>query len=82
MTATLIVVHALLDSPKCGGCLYFSLSVLVITLLIDVEATLFPRVELSKVGLAPSTSMFLHSLNGRHDTDDFRPKCMILTVYY
>lgn len=71
--SNLIVVHALLDSPSVAGAYRFSVRPDDNT-QIDVEATIFPRVELSKVGLAPSTSMFLHSLNGRHDTDDFRPE--------
>lgn len=71
--SNLVVVHALLDSPSVAGAYRFSVRPGDNT-QIDVEATLFPRVELSKVGLAPSTSMFLHSLNGRHDTDDFRPE--------
>lgn len=71
--SNLVVVHALLDSPSVAGAYRFSVRPGDNT-LIDVEATLFPRVELSKVGLAPSTSMFLHSLNGRHTTDDFRPE--------
>ncbi len=71
--SNLIVVHALLDSPSVAGAYRFSVRPGDNT-QIDVEATLFPRVELNKIGLAPSTSMFLHSLNGRHDTDDFRPE--------
>ncbi|MGL5390497.1 MAG: glucan biosynthesis protein G [Shewanella sp.] len=71
--SNLVVVHALLDSPSVAGAYRFSVRPGDNT-QIDVEAILFPRVELSKVGLAPSTSMFLHSLNGRHDTDDFRPE--------
>ena len=41
---------------------------------MDIEAVLFPRVELGKVGLAPVTSMFMFSPNGRISTDDFRPE--------
>lgn len=68
----LIVVHALLDSPSVSGAYRFSVRPGENTRM-DVEAVLFPRVELSKVGLAPSTSMYMHSPNGRHLTDDFRP---------
>ncbi|MBT1445527.1 glucan biosynthesis protein G [Shewanella sp. JM162201] len=68
----LIVVHALLDSPSVAGAYRFSIRPGENTRM-DVEAVLFPRVELSKVGLAPSTSMYMHSPNGRHTTDDFRP---------
>ena len=71
--SNLIVVHALLDSPSVSGAYRFSVRPGDDTRM-DVEATLFPRKELAKVGLAPSTSMFLHSLNGRHTTDDFRPQ--------
>ena len=67
------MVHALLDSPSVAGAYRFSVRPGDNTRM-DVEATLFPRVELAKVGLAPSTSMFLHSLNGRENTDDFRPQ--------
>ncbi|MFG5067838.1 glucan biosynthesis protein G [Vibrio cholerae] len=68
----LIVVHALLDSPSVSGAYRFSIRPGENTRM-DVEAVLFPRVELSKVGLAPATSMFMHSPNGREKTDDFRP---------
>ncbi len=71
--SNLIVVHALLDSPSVAGAYRFSVRPGDNT-HIDVEATLFPRKELVKVGLAPSTSMFLHSMNGRQNTDDFRPE--------
>ena len=37
---------------------------------MDVEATLFPRVDLTKVGLAPGTSMFFFGPNDRDDVDD------------
>ncbi|MGI2259939.1 glucan biosynthesis protein G [Shewanella sp. GXUN23E] len=68
----LLVVHALLDSPSVAGAYRFSVRPGDNTRM-DVEAVLFPRVELAKVGLAPSTSMYMHSPNGRHLTDDFRP---------
>ena len=71
--SNLIVVHALLDSPSVAGAYRFSIRPSDNT-HIDVEATLFPRKDLVKVGLAPSTSMFLHSMNGRQNTDDFRPQ--------
>lgn len=71
--SNLIVVHALLDSPSVAGAYRFSVRPGDNT-HIDVEATLFPRIDLVKVGLAPSTSMFLHSMNGRQNTDDFRPE--------
>ncbi|WP_099559053.1 glucan biosynthesis protein G [Hartmannibacter diazotrophicus] len=67
-----IVVSALLDSPSTTGAYRFTLRPGMPTLM-DVEAQLFPRVDLQKVGLAPGTSMYFFSGNGPHDIDDFRP---------
>ncbi len=67
------VIYALLDSPSVSGAYRFSVRPGYPT-LIDVEAQLFPRVDLTKVGLAPGTSMFFFSANGRADVDDFRPE--------
>ena len=41
---------------------------------MDVEATLFARVDLKKFGIAPASSMFLFGPNGRQDVDDYRPE--------
>jgi len=67
------VVHALLDSPSTTGAYRFTVRPGETTLM-DVEAQLFPRVDLDKVGLAPGTSMYFFSANGREDVDDFRPE--------
>jgi glucans biosynthesis protein len=40
---------------------------------MDVELVLFPRRELSHVGLAPLTSMFLHGSANQRVDNDFRP---------
>ncbi len=68
-----VVVSALLDSPSTTGAYRFTLRPGLPTRM-DVEAELFPRVDLDRVGLAPGTSMFFFSSNGRHDVDDFRPE--------
>jgi glucans biosynthesis protein len=73
MGSDTIVVSALLDSPSTTGAYRFTLRYGPSTQM-DVEAQLFPRVELTKVGLAPGTSMFFFSSNDRQDVDDFRPK--------
>lgn len=67
------VVNALLDSPSVAGAYRFTIRPGLPT-TIDVEAQLFPRADLEKVGLAPGTSMFFFSANGRTDIDDFRPE--------
>ena len=53
-----IVVHALLQSPSVVGAYSFTARPGDET-IVDVEATLFPRVELTAFGIAPLTSMFL-----------------------
>lgn len=68
-----VVVHALLDSASVSGAYRFSIRPDQST-VIDVEATLFPRVDLIKVGLAPGTSMFSFGPNDRSDVDDYRPQ--------
>ncbi len=71
--ADIVVVHALLDSPSTTGAYRFTIRPGMPTLM-DVEAQLFPRADLVNVGLAPGTSMFYFSLNGRSQIDDFRPE--------
>jgi periplasmic glucans biosynthesis protein len=68
-----VVVHALLDSVSVAGAYRFTIRPGEATRM-DVEATLFPRVDLDKVGLAPGTSMFFFGPNGREDVDDYRPE--------
>ena len=68
-----VVVHALLDSESVAGAYRFTIRPGKATQM-DVEATLFPRAELSKVGLAPGTSMFFFGPNDARDVDDWRPQ--------
>jgi glucans biosynthesis protein len=67
-----IVVHALLDSPSVAGAFRFAIRPGDRT-VFDVEARLFPRVELKSVGVAPLTSMFLFGPASGRRFDDFRP---------
>lgn len=66
-----IVVHALLDSPSVSGAYTFTITP-GLPVTIKVEAELFPRKDLSHVGLAPLTSMFLFDQTNRARFDDFR----------
>lgn len=70
-TATSVVIHALLDSPSAAGAFSFRAIPGQIT-RIEVEATLFPRVEIATVGIAPLTSMFYFGPQDRAGIDDFR----------
>ena len=67
-----ITVHGLLDSQSITGAYTFVIAPGAQTAM-QVDAHLFPRRDLSKVGFAPLTSMFLKDT---HDSDgpmDFRP---------
>ena len=68
-----VVVHALLDSESVAGAYRFSIRPGPSTVM-DVEAVIFPRVDLTSVGLAPGTSMFFFGPNGRDGVDDYRPE--------
>ncbi len=68
-----LVVHALLDSPSASGAYHFTI-IPGRAVQMNVEAVLFPRSELGRVGLAPGTSMYMFSPNGRTKADDFRPE--------
>ena len=66
-----MVVHALLDSPSVSGAYRFTIRPGGET-LIDVEATLFARAEIDRIGLAPLTSMHLFAAKDRRIYDDPR----------
>ncbi|MCZ2721576.1 glucan biosynthesis protein G [Marinomonas sp. 15G1-11] len=63
-----IVVHALLDSKSITGAYRFGIYPGKPT-RIEVKTTLFPRVDLKHIGIAPLTSMFMH--NRALDVPDF-----------
>jgi len=67
-----MVVHALLDSPGVTGAYRFDITPGP-SCVMEVQATLFPRRNLSHVGLGPLTSMFLYDSTDRTRFDDFRP---------
>lgn len=66
-----VIVHALLDSPSTTGAYRFSIMPGNETIM-EVDVTLFPRVDLDNIGLAPLTSMFLFDESERTRIDDFR----------
>lgn len=66
----IIVVEALLDSPSVTGAYRFSIKPGEDTQM-DTEVTLFPRRDLTHVGIAPLTSMFLFNAIGR-PVEDYR----------
>ncbi|MEJ1159251.1 glucan biosynthesis protein [Prosthecomicrobium sp. N25] len=70
--ANSVVIHAFLDSKSCTGVYRFTLRPGDET-VVDVELTLFPRVEMDHVGLGTLTSMFLYDGTSRTRFDDLRP---------
>lgn len=66
-----IVVHALLDSQSATGAFRFTIRPGADT-IFDTEAALYPRVDITTVGVAPLTSMFMFDTNDRFEHDDWR----------
>jgi glucans biosynthesis protein len=68
-----LVVHALLDSRRVAGAYRFVVRPGAET-VIDVKARLFLREHVTKLGLAPITSMFYFGENQRAPVEDYRPE--------
>src|SRR3954464_7744875 len=66
-----IVVHALLDSPSAAAAFRFTVRPGRQT-VFDTEMALYPRSDISKIGIAPLTSMFLFDASDRTRVDDYR----------
>ena len=72
-SAAEIRVYALLDSPSVAGAYAFVIQPGLSTTM-DVDAVLYPRKKINKLGVAPLTSMFLFGENNKHMFDDHRPE--------
>ena len=66
-----VVVHALLDSKSAAAAFRFTIRP-GDTTTFDVEAAVYPRVEIAQIGIGSLTSMFLFDANDRVGIDDFR----------
>lgn len=67
-----VVLHALLDSLSCTGAYRFEIAHGTV-LEMKVTASIFARIEISHLGIAPLTSMFLFDDTMRQRFSDFRP---------
>jgi len=67
-----IVVDALLDGPSVAGAYRFRIQPGEDT-VFEVDARLFPRVDLAHAGIAPLTSMYQFDASDRTGIDDYRP---------
>jgi periplasmic glucans biosynthesis protein len=65
-------IYALLDSPSATGAYKFTVHPGQ-TLEMDIEAEIHARRDLTHIGIAPLTSMFLFDETNRSRFDDFRP---------
>ncbi len=70
---TTLVFHALLDSPSVTGAYRFELAPGVRTSVL-VDARVFARRDVAKLGVAPLSSMFLHGSLEARWFDDVRPE--------
>ncbi|MEX2528096.1 MAG: glucan biosynthesis protein [Gemmatimonadota bacterium] len=77
-----LTFYALLDGPSVTGAYRFLLEpggagdpgVPAAHTTLEVEARLFARKDVQRLGVAPLTSMFLHSPATPHGFDDLRPR--------
>ena len=67
-----VTLHALLDSPSVTGAFRIRMTPGA-ACVMDVECSIFSRVDLDHVGIAPLTSMFLHDRTSGDRFGDFRP---------
>jgi glucans biosynthesis protein len=67
-----ITIHAVIDSESTTGAVRMTLRPGDMT-IVDVETSLFPRVNLEHVGLGGMASTFLLGPNDRRNSDDIRP---------
>lgn len=66
-----VTVYALLDSKSVAGAYEFVISPGAET-VVETRLSLFPRVDLNNVGIAPLTSMFWFGPGDRSGIDDYR----------
>jgi glucans biosynthesis protein len=68
-----LVVYALLDSPSITGAYRFAITP-GDTTVMEIDAALYPRKEIERLGIAPCTSMFQTGANDRRMANDWRPE--------
>jgi periplasmic glucans biosynthesis protein len=71
--ATQLTIYALLNGPSITGAYRFVIQPGAQT-LVDVDARIFLRRPVERLGIAPLTSMFFHGENTVHPFVDFRPE--------
>jgi glucans biosynthesis protein len=68
-----LTVYALMDSPSIAGAYRFDITPGA-TLIMDIDAALYPRKPIERLGIAPLSSMYQYGENDRRMADDWRPE--------
>lgn len=68
-----VTVYGLLDSPSVSGAYKFQLTPGE-TFVMDIDAALYPRKEIARLGIAPLTSMYQYGENDQRMANDWRPE--------
>ncbi|WP_088709589.1 glucan biosynthesis protein G, partial [Noviherbaspirillum denitrificans] len=68
-----LVIYALLNSPRLAGAYRFTLKPGT-DAAVDVKAQLYLRENVTKLGIAPLTSMYFFGENQRAQIEDYRPE--------
>lgn len=68
-----LIVHALLDGPSLTGAYKFSLKRSK-GVIMEIEAALFLRKDIERLGIAPLTSMYWFSETAKPTSADWRPE--------
>jgi glucans biosynthesis protein len=67
-----LTIYGLLDSPSVAGAYRFVIDVSE-SVIMDIDAALYPRKTIDRLGIAPGTSMFFYGSNDRRVANDWRP---------
>jgi glucans biosynthesis protein len=68
-----MTLYGLLDSPSVAGAYRFIIDV-ADTIVMDMDASLYPRKQIERLGIAPGTSMFFSGKNDHRSSEDWRPE--------
>lgn len=72
-TAERLIIYALMESASITGAYRFEIAPGE-PLTMDVDAALYPRKPIERLGIAPLTSMYLFGENDRRMANDWRPE--------
>jgi periplasmic glucans biosynthesis protein len=68
-----VIIYAMMDSPSIAGAFRIEAAKQE-GVVMHVQAELFPRLDIKRMGVAPLTSMFWFGESNRHRATDWRPE--------